>query len=163
MDGGTIALLFYDGSLQSFNIPQLFFTQVIEFRLIMGINPCNIGKHFVRENVFPVDGCGEVSPLQTELVYIGRLRVKQVFFMPELEKVIPRIKADIRTTFFRKDMGHLCIQVMKRIPQILLIPTTGVYNGKSRSREQVHPRTAQGHIKRSTVLHNRSFKLYSAF
>ena len=83
--------------------------------------------------------------------------------MPELEKVISRIKADIRTAFFRKDMGYLCIEVMKRIPQILLVPTTGVYDGESRSREQVHPRTTQGHIERSTVLHNRSFKLYSSF
>jgi hypothetical protein len=39
--------------------------------------------------VFPIGRCGKITPLQIELVYIGRFWVKQVFFMSELKKVIP--------------------------------------------------------------------------
>ena len=89
IDGGMIVLLFYNSTLRSFDISQAFFTQIIEPGTIMSINSCNIDEHVVRENVFPIGRCGKITPLQIELVYIGRFWVKQIFFMSELKKVIP--------------------------------------------------------------------------
>ena len=46
-----------------------------------------------------------------------------IVFTVVFQYVIARIKADIRATLFREDMGDLCIYVMEGISCIYLVPS----------------------------------------